>query len=237
MFATDGTWRFPERVARARRTPLEHALAASIGLLLLVAAFLVGRRLGGALAEPLPAVPLAATAIGLVAWAAAVRSHFRCGRSGAMVALVVALFAIACSFPFERTIDWLVWLPAILALGLLPARRSSPAIGGSDKATGFMLQQLTRTRSAEGEEAIRGKLVAEFAPGDRIAILHVAFCPPFERLPTVQAKRTSGPACEVKIAQILHQGARLEVRLSRASTSARTAAIEFTASSAPSFPA
>ena len=58
-----------------------------------------------------------------------------------------------------------------------------------------------------------------------------------ERLPTVEAERTSGPACEVKIAQILHQGARLEVRLSRASTSARTATIELVASSAPPFPA
>jgi len=237
MLATDGTWRLPERVARARRTPLEHALAASIGLLLLVAAFLVGRRLGGAVAAPLPALPLAATAIGLLAWAAAVRSYFRCGRSGAMVVIVVALFAIACSYPFERTIDWLVWLPAILALGLLPARRGSPIGDSSDKATGLVLQQLTRSRSADGVETIRGELVAEFAAGDRIAILHIAFCPPFERLPTVEARRTSGPTCEVKIAQILHQGARLEVRISRASTSARRATIEFSAASAPPFPA
>jgi len=236
MFATDGTWLLPDRSARARRTPLEHALAASIVLLLLVAAFLVGRRLGGALESPLPALPLVATAIALVAWAAGVRSHFRCGRSGSMVVVVVALFAIACSFPFERTIDWLVWLPAILALALLPARRSSPAGESSDKATGLVLQQLARSRSADGVETIRGELVAEFAPGDRIAILHVAFCPPFERLPTVEAQRTFGPACELKIAQILHQGARLEVRLSRASTSARRATIELVASSEPPFP-
>jgi hypothetical protein len=233
MFATDGTWRFPERVARARRTPLEHALAASIVLLLVVAAFLVGRRLGGALAATLPALPLAVTAISLLAWAAAVRSHFLCGRSGAMVALVVALFAIACSYPFERTMDWLVWLPAILALGLLPARRISPIGDSSDKATGLVLQQLTRSRSADGVETIRGELVAEFAAGDRIAILHVAFCPPFERLPAVAAQRTSGPACEVKIAQLLHQGARLEVRLSRASTAIDRVKLEFVARDQP----
>lgn len=237
MLATDGTWRLPERVARARRTPLEHALAASIVLLLLVAAFLLGRRLGGALAGPLPSLPLVATAVALLAWAAAVRSYFRCGRSGAMVAAVVTLFAIACSYPFERTVDWLVWLPAILALGLIPARRNSSAGSSSDKATGLVLQQLTRSRSADGVETIRGELVAEFAPGDRIAILHVAFCPPFERLPAVAAKRTSGPACEIRIAQILHQGARLEVRLTRASTCARSATIEFSAASAPPFPA
>lgn len=237
MFATDGTWRLIERGAGARRTPLELALAASVGLLLVVATFLVGRRLGGSFAAPLPAVPLVATAIGLVAWAAAVRSQFQDFRIAWLVALVLALFAIGCSYPGERTIDWLVWLPAVLALGLLPARRSLPALVDSDRAMGLILQQLARSRSADGAETIRGELVAEFAPGDRIAILHVAFCPPFERLPSVAAERASGPGCEVKITQILHQGARLEVRLPRASTSARQATIEFAATSALSITA
>ncbi|MGE3243536.1 MAG: hypothetical protein AB7G28_18570 [Pirellulales bacterium] len=239
MFATDGTWRIAERSPRARREPVEIALAASVVLLLTVAALLAMRRLCGALAAPLPVLPLVLTAIGLLAWAAAVRARLPDARVGLLVAAVALLFAIGCSFPFERTIDWLVWLPAVLGLGLIPARRSSPASFrfSSDKATGLVLQRLTRSRSADGVEAIRGELVAEFAPGDRIAILHVAFCPPFERLPTIEAKRSEGPSCDVKIGQILHQGVRLEVRLSRASTAERRATIEFAASSASAFTA
>lgn len=231
MFATDGTWRVSQRSAEVRRSPLELALAASIILLLVLAAFMAARRLGGALDSPLPAATMMATAGGLLAWAAAVRLRLNDWIVGWALAVVIALCAIACSYPGERTIDWLVWLPTFLALGLLPARRSSPARIASDTAAGLILQQLTRSRTADGVEVIRGNLVAEFAPGDRFAILHVAFCPPFEQLPAVEAERTSGPACEIKIAQILHQGARLEVRLSRASTSARSATIEFTATS------
>jgi hypothetical protein len=229
MFATEGTWREAERPVESGRAFVDLALVASLAMMLAIGAFLMVRRATGAFESPLPAVPLIVTATGLLAWATAVRVHWRNHVSGWLLAAVLVLFAIGCSYPGVRTIDWLVWLPMCLALGLIPARRSSPAID-SDRATGQMLQEFTRARSADGVETIRGTLVAEFLPGDRLAILHIAFCPPFERLPTVRAARTAGPTCDVKIAQILHQGARLEVRLARASTTARRATIEFSAS-------
>jgi hypothetical protein len=126
----------------------------------------------------------------------------------------------------------LVWLAVGGVFVVLPARRSSPAVG-SGEAAGEELLEMTRSRTADGVVTIHGSLVAEFAAGDRIAVLHVAFCPPFEWLPTVEAKKVAGPACDVKIAQILHQGARIEVRLSRASTSPRRATIAFRACSHP----
>ena len=117
-------------------------------------------------------------------------------------------------------------------LALTPARRSSPAIG-SDQEAGQILQQFSRSRGAEGSEIIHGTLLAEFAPGERIAVLHVAFCPPFEQLPSVEAEIADGPACDVKIAQVLHQGARLEARLARASTATEQVHVEFAATGAP----
>ena len=58
-----------------------------------------------------------------------------------------------------------------------------------------------------------GTVVAEFAPGERTTIVHVAFCPPFELLPQVEAEIADGPDASVQVTQVLHHGARLDVRL------------------------
>ena len=76
-----------------------------------------------------------------------------------------------------------------------------------------VLQQVVRMREADGGEAIRGSLLAEFVAGQRNATLHVGFCPPLERLPVVEAETGDGPDAEVKVAQAFAHGARLEVRL------------------------
>ena len=79
-----------------------------------------------------------------------------------------------------------------------------------------VLQQVVRVREADGGEAIRGWLLAEFVAGQRNATLHVGFCPPLERLPVVEAEMGDGPDAEVKVAQAFAHGARLEVRLASA---------------------
>ena len=193
--------RAPATIGAGART----ALAASIALLLAIGVLIFVRRLSGALEVPLAPIPLAVTATGLLAWASAVRLRLRDRRIPWLLALVLGLFAVACSYPAARAIDWLVWLGAFAVLALTPARRSSPA-NGSDLEAGQILQQLSRSRGAEGSEIVHGTLLAEFAAGERIAVLHVAFCPPFERLPSVEAEIADGPACDVKIVQVLHQG-------------------------------
>ncbi len=80
--------------------------------------------------------------------------------------------------------------------------------------TSRVLQQLVRVREADGGEAIRGTLLAEFVAGQRNSTLHVGFCPPLEGLPTVEAETGDGPDAEVKVSQAFAHGARLEVRLS-----------------------
>jgi hypothetical protein len=77
---------------------------------------------------------------------------------------------------------------------------------------GRLLQQVTRCRDNQGYESVVGTLLAEFEPTERIATVHVAFCPPFERLPYVEAEAIDGPSATIKVAQVLHNGARLEVR-------------------------
>ncbi len=233
MLATDGTWHEADDAGHDEwRRAIAPALVASLVLLLAIAGFLVARRLSGALAESLAPVPLVITAIGLLAWAMAVRLRLCDWRVDWLLTVVLALFAFACSYPANRAVDWVVWSTTFAGFALVPARRSSPAIGmSSDKDA--VLQQLTRSRAADGCETIRGTLVAEFAAGERTAILHVAFCPPFGRQPTVATKVAEGPRCDAKLAQILHQGARFEARLARASTRPERVTLEFVASDGP----
>jgi uncharacterized membrane protein YhaH (DUF805 family) len=229
VLATEGTWHDATPTADDNwRGAVAPALVTSVGLLLAVGAFLFARRLNGALEVPLAPLPLILTAIGLSAWATVFRLRLRDRRADWLVAIVLALFAIGCSFPGHRLLDWLVWLAALAMFGIIPTRRSSPATG-TQKSDEQLLQQITRSRSANGCEAIDGTVVAEFAPGERTAVVHVAFCPPFERVPSVEAEVADGPACDVKITQTLHQGARLEARLSRASTAPQRVTIEFAA--------
>lgn len=232
MLATDGTWRDTGSAFGAWRSGVDPVLRASLILLLLVGALLLMRRLSGALDSPLAPAPLIATAAGLAAWATAVRFQFGCRRVAWTTFIVFALFTVACSFPGGRFIDWLAWTSAFAAVWFIPAKLR-PAVACPVTPAEQTLQELTRSRAADGVETIRGKVVAEFAANERTAIVHVAFCPPFERLPAVEAHRTAGPGCEVKITQVLHQGVRLEVRLARASTATERVNLEFVSRDQP----
>jgi hypothetical protein len=154
--------------------------------------------------------------------------------------MVVLLVAVACSYPGNRGFDWIVWALAIAAVWFAPlARDSKPSsIAGelrspdnaADYSQGDVLQQLTRVRLAEGREAVQGVLVAEFAAGQDLATLYVGFCPPFERLPHVEAEMTDGPAANIKIVQVLHNGAQLDVSLGSVATETTIVSVEFMAS-------
>jgi len=232
MLATDGTWREADDVDDDWRGAVAPALMASLVLALVVSCFLLARRASGALDTPLAPLQLTIAAASLLVWAVATRLRLRDGRVDWLLATVLALFAVAFSFPGDRSIDWLVWLAVFAAYGLIRPRRSSPAIA-SDKRAEQIVQRLTRSRTADGCETIRGTLIAEFAPSERTAVIHVAFCPPFERLPSIECEAVDGPACDVKLAQVLHQGTRLEARLSHASTAAERVTIEIVATDHP----
>jgi hypothetical protein len=230
MPATDGVSGISLPRDALRGWPVRQALAASIVIALALGAFLAVRRCSGALHAALPPLQLVTAATLLLAWALAVRAAVRGRWAGWLPAGVLLLFAVACSFPGERAVDWLVWLTvsgAFVAshnvLAIAPARRSSPAA-----ETDRVLQQLTRSRSAEGRDVIHGTLLAEFASGERIAVLYVAFCPPFQRLPRLELESTA----EAKLVQTLHNGAQIEVRLPRAAKTATSATVELYATDA-----
>lgn len=241
MLATDGTWPEQDSASSAFRALARPVLIGSLALLLALGAFLAARRMSGALAAPLAPLPLVATALLVLLTATILRLRLRFTTTQWLPPLAIALFAIGCSFPGERAIDWLVWLTVAAVYGVVPmapARRSSPAIGyEASEASDTLLQQVSRSRTTEGVDFVHGTLTAEFAAGERSATLHVAFCPPFEYVPSIEAEAVDGDDCDVKIAQVLHQGARLEVRLPRASTAPQRIRIEFAATETPPFEA
>lgn len=225
-------------------------------LLLLAAVVLIVRRATGALSAPLPALQLVTTAVVVAAWAWTVRSLWRrwipADATSPSVADHIAgwlppvsllLFAVACSWPGGRWIDWLVWLPIIAidwfgpwtwpapASDSLPAVEEAvtPAVPGEVVAEDQVLQQLTRVRRPDGSEMVQGRLAAQFAPGARVVTLHAAFCPPFARLPQVEAEVADGPDLTVRIVQVLASGVRIDVQLERAADRAQCATVEIVA--------
>jgi hypothetical protein len=109
------------------------------------------------------------------------------------------------------------------------SRRKPRQVVADATEAGVPLQQITRYRAADGTHAIRGTLLAEFAAGERTATLHVAFCPPFERLPTVEAEALNGCFADVKVAQLLHNGIQIDVRLPEAADEHTTVTVELMA--------
>lgn len=78
---------------------------------------------------------------------------------------------------------------------------------------------------------LRGTLQTAFAPGQRTAFAHVAFCPPFAMLPQLEFRQVDGPAARIKLGQLQTYGARFELKLIEASDDSATVGIEFTAQS------
>jgi hypothetical protein len=82
-----------------------------------------------------------------------------------------------------------------------------------DEIDPTLVMAVQRNRQPDGGETIAGTLQAEFAAGQRTADLHLSFCPPLSGIPQVEAETIAGPPARVKVAQVLHGGLRLEVRL------------------------
>jgi hypothetical protein len=191
---------------------------------------------------PLPHLILAAVVVGAVVlggraiwrWGALSRERQEpqlAAAFGWSGSAAVVLMAIGCSL--ERGWDWLVWLPLIgveqwqlrwflREIGarqpvVRDVRKTGDAISQrkTDHAiAGFMeLQRVLRVREEGGAEAVHARLVAEFATGQRQATLHVAFCPPLERVPVIEMEVVDGPEAELKAGAAYCHGARVEVRL------------------------
>ena len=79
---------------------------------------------------------------------------------------------------------------------------------------------------------LAGTLTARLAPGQVTAHVHVAFCPPFPRVPQLDFRQVAGPPARIKVGQMLPHGVRFDVRLEGPSTEPATLCLEVRASHA-----
>jgi hypothetical protein len=63
---------------------------------------------------------------------------------------------------------------------------------------------------------VLGTVRARLARGQRRTNVHLAFCPPFARIPQVDFRRVDGPPARVTLGRLYAYGARLEVKLDEA---------------------
>lgn len=247
MRATDGT-KSVSLIDDTMYGIVARALAIATCVVFAMATFLMARRVTGAFSSPLSLLPLTATATVVVLWTLVVR-ELSARKPAFEAASIVTLFtiALACSYPGTRPVDWLIWPAAMLAVVFCPSlawkreqqrkrlRVSHPAtetVGPTESDCETILQQFTRVRSAEGIESIHGIFMAEFAAGERQTLTHIAFCPPFERLPQVEANVADDSDAEVKLIQVLHNGSQFEVRLPQPADTPTNVAVEFFAAGA-----
>jgi len=112
-------------------------------------------------------------------------------------------------------------------------RAAEVAPPGASFPSGDVLQQLTRRRATDGGETLTGWLRVPLVPGQRIANVHVAFCPPFPRTPQVAVEQLEGPAGRIKKVQVLPYGARFDLKLAEPAEMASAVLLEFAAHCGP----
>lgn len=199
MQATDGRLPWDTRGRIAAHWPIQGCAIASLALAVALAAFLIERRWSGNVVAPLPPPQLVVAAVVLTLWAFTIRVLLPLAWTISLTAVVLWAFAAAFSFPAERAVDWIVWLTAfgVLIAGhqlappfSTPGPRPIPRRKNERPQASRLRQQISRFRTTDGHDEIVGMLVAEFAPGQRFATLHVSFCPPLERLPQIEVNPT-----------------------------------------------
>ncbi len=247
-------WQFRVRPA------LFATVSSIVAILALTGGLFLVRRLTGALSADLPTQTMLFFALGAAATLAFSRIAWR--RSfpletpedlsvtdrvlGWASSAALAMLAIGCCYPANRTTDWLIWLPILVAdqfwrqnffdagepwvasdefeilPSLTPAITEAPRFENSQLEN--IVQQLFRLQDDQSYEVIYGTVRADFVAGQRTAVVHVGFCPPLTYLPEIEAEALpgspiQGSLAKIKVVQALAHGTRLDIRLPVAATS------------------
>jgi hypothetical protein len=97
--------------------------------------------------------------------------------------------------------------------------RSTTSKGLSPSTAPTVTQRLLRW-SEDEEDVVLAEFHCTFEPHERQQPIHIVFCPPLLRSPSITSERLSGPQVTLKTSQCYTFGARLDVRLASASVSA-----------------
>ena len=193
--------------------------------LITLSILLVARRIGGALTTPLGSLSLLVSACAVAGCAVlASRHRLRTWRNTLLaqgaLSLAVVVIAISLSLPGTTVLGLLALWTIVVAeeawswRQLLSKNLEQDTAAESPPTESELVQQITRLRTSSGE-IVEARLRADFAQGQRVANVHVAFCPPFAVVPVVEFEQTLGPEARVKVGQLLPQGVRLDLKLAQ----------------------
>ena len=205
----------------------------AVVLLAALATVFLARRFSGAFVEPPGGWQLlGATAI-LILAAAMIQVAGPRDRLALIVAGIAAAFGLT-SLTLPGTAPWSVGLSwfalvvaqsAVLYVHFKQPRLKRPSAAAARPPTldepaeetisEQLVQQLTRARTATGGESIHALVRVTCQPGDRLSVVHLAFCPPLDAKPRLTAHVLDDSGAEAKITLAETYGARIEVRLPR----------------------
>jgi hypothetical protein len=227
-------------------------------LLVFLAVVFAARRLAGEFSQPLGGAGLVAVAgllgAAVIAIAVAVRREYSVlgtqylvlgGVTSAAMTLLASL-TFANSAPSAVLVSWFVLAVADAVTWRLAVRRTKranrvrpPLAAEAEPAESIpanMTQQLTRVREARGGESLHALARAEVPAGDRLAVVHLALCPPLESPPELTAHAIDAEDAEVRITTAETYGVRLEVRLLQAAREPRQVLVEVIGSASAADP-
>lgn len=108
-----------------------------------------------------------------------------------------------------------------------------PTLAAFPRDDEHFLQQQIRRRTAAGGESVHGTVVVSFQTGERLAVAHVGFCPPFQESPTVQLSTAYDEMdAVVTPGEVLPWGIRVECRLEEAAEDPFDIPVDFVATTA-----
>jgi hypothetical protein len=208
-------------------------VAAVIGtaaaLLLAIAALFLMRRLAGAFVVPLGGFQLLGATAVLILVAALIQ--FAAPRE--RLALIVPAMAAAAgltALTLPGTAPWsvgLAWFALVVAECAIlfvcwkrPRIKRPPAAvplpldePAEEPISEHLVQQLTRESNANGGESLHALVRVSCTAGDRLAVVHLAFCPPLAATPKLTAHALDDSGAEAKVTLAETYGARIELRL------------------------
>lgn len=221
------------RAAGALSEPLSPGVLAALGLVLAVLAMLFRKAIAPPrLSRWLVVAWWATPSVVLVIWAAAV------SLGGSETLGLVALFG---ALLVEEGWSW-----GRLSLRFDPAHRrrratvepplsdatwDAPTPAGvcdvpAADADEAVKQWIVRRQDQAGD-VIDGWVRVDFVVSQRHAAAHLAICPPMDRVPECFAEQSDGPDAQVKVAQVLSHGVRLEIKLDKAAAAPTSVVVEF----------
>ncbi len=88
-------------------------------------------------------------------------------------------------------------------------------------------QRLVRARDDRGTEVVFGTVRCRFDPGQRQQTIHVAFCPPLQKLAQLETDQVAGPTVQIKTVTAETFGVGLEAKLASSSKAPTEVQIQF----------